>query len=62
MFAIKAEVNDPQAAAFTFSDQKTTYGGKHIIGGDLIFVFASKNEGGADLVAHGVITSVSPRP
>ena len=60
MFAIKAEINDPQAAAFTFSEQKTMYGGKHIGEGDLIFLFAGENEGGSGLVAHGIVTSVEP--
>jgi len=48
MFAIKAEVTDPRAETFTFSEQKTMYGGKYIAKGDLIFVFASENEGGAN--------------
>jgi hypothetical protein len=33
------------------------YGGKHIAKGDTIFVFASENEGGAGLIARGVVTS-----
>ncbi len=33
MFAIKAEVSDPGAEAFAFSEQKTMYGGKHIARG-----------------------------
>jgi hypothetical protein len=41
MFAIKAEVSDPKAKAFTFSAQKTMYGGKRIAKGDTIFIFAS---------------------
>jgi hypothetical protein len=57
IFAIKAEVRDPRAKTFTFSAQKTMYGGKHIVKGDVIFVFASENEGGAGLVASGVVTS-----
>ena len=57
MFAIKAEVGDPKAKAFAFSEQKTMYGGKHVARGDLIFVFASENEGGAGLVARGIVTS-----
>jgi hypothetical protein len=56
-FAIKAEVGDPRARTFAFSGQKTMYGGKHIAKGDTIFVFASENEGGAGLVASGVVTS-----
>ena len=57
MFAIKAEVSDPQAKTFTFSAQKTMYGGKKITNGDTIFVFASENEGGEGLIASGVVTS-----
>jgi len=57
MFAIKAEVSDPRAETFTFSAQKTMYGGKQIAAGDTIFVFASGNEGGTGLIASGVVTS-----
>src|SRR6476659_3921561 len=57
MFAIKAEVTDPSAETFWFIAQKTMYGGKHIAGGDTIFVFASENEGGPGLIASGVVTS-----
>ena len=32
------------------------YGGKHIAKGDVIFVFASENEGGPGLIAIGVVT------
>src|SRR2546430_12233941 len=56
-FAIKAEVSDPWAESFTFSAQKTMYGGKHIVKGDTIFVFASENAGGPGLIASGVVTS-----
>lgn len=58
MFAIKAEVTDPMPRTFAFRAQKTMYGGKHVAAGDTIFVFASENEGGAGLVAKGVVTSV----
>jgi hypothetical protein len=57
IFAIKAEVRDPRAKTFTFA-AKTMYGGKHIAKGDIIFVFASENEGGPGLVASGIVTSV----
>ena len=60
MFAIKAEVSDPGAETFTFSEQKTMYGGKHIARDDAIFVFASENEGGPGLVACGIVTSAEP--
>ncbi|MDW6020337.1 hypothetical protein SAZ10_01025 [Mesorhizobium sp. BAC0120] len=56
-FAIKAEICDPRAPAFTFAAQKTMYGGKHIAEGDVIFLFASENEGGQGLVARGIVTS-----
>jgi hypothetical protein len=56
-FAIKAEVTDLSAKSFVFSAQKTMYGGKHIGRGDIIFVFASENEGGQGLVASGVVTA-----
>jgi hypothetical protein len=56
-FAIKAEVSDPLAETFAFSAQKTMYGGKHIVKGDTIFLFASENEGGPGLIASGVVTS-----
>jgi hypothetical protein len=57
-FAIKAEVRYPRAEIFTFTAQKTMYGGKDIAEGNTVFVFASENEGGQGLIAHGVVTSV----
>jgi hypothetical protein len=62
MFAIKAEVSDPRAEAFAFRAQKTMYGGKRIASGDVIFVFASENEGGPGLVASGTVTSAEATP
>jgi len=56
-FAIKAEVRDLRARMFAFTAQKTMYGGKHIAKGDMVFVFASENEGGQGLMARGVVTS-----
>jgi hypothetical protein len=56
-FVIKAEISDPWARTFTFTAQKTMYGGKHIAEGDTVFLFASENEGGQGLVARGVVTS-----
>ncbi len=56
-FAIKAEVSDPRAKIFTFTTQKTMYGGKHIAEGDTIFIFASENEGGRGLIARGAVVS-----
>ena len=55
-YAIKAEVVDPRARTFTFTAQKTMYGGKLIAEGDTVFVFASENEGGQGLIARGVVT------
>lgn len=62
MFAIKAEVSDPRARMFTFRAQKTMYGGKRIAKGDTVFIFASENEGGAGLIARGVVTSADAVP
>jgi len=61
-FAIKVAIDDPAANEFAFKRQKTMYCGKRIGEGDAIFVFASENEGGAGLIAHGVVTSVRPTP
>jgi len=61
-FAIKAEVRNPRAARFTFSAQRTMYGGKRVANGDTIFVFASENEGGPGLIARGVVTSAKATP
>jgi hypothetical protein len=62
VFAIKAEVSHPKAESFAFSEQKTMYGGKHIARGDLVFVFASENEGGRGLIASGIVTSAEASP
>jgi hypothetical protein len=62
VFAIKTEVGDPSAANLVFEAQKTMYGGKRIARGDTIFVFASENEGGAGLVARGLVTSARAAP
>jgi hypothetical protein len=56
-YVIKAEVSDLQARVFDFGAKKTMYGGKKIAKGDVVFVFASENEGGRGLIARGVITS-----
>jgi hypothetical protein len=61
-FAIKAEISDLRAKTFAFHAQKTMYGGKRIAKGDVIFVFASENEGGPSLVASGVVTSAKAIP
>jgi len=62
MFAIKVEVSDLTAQAFAFSEQKTMYGGKYIAKGNVIFVFASENEGGPGLIARGIVTSAKAIP
>ena len=59
-FAIKTEVSDPRAKVFTFSAQKTMYGGKYIAADDVVFVFASENEGGLGLIARAIVTSAVP--
>ena len=64
-FAIKAAISDPKARIFSFRAQKTMYGGKRIAQGDVIFLFASENEGGEGLIARGVVTAaraVAPDP
>ncbi len=60
IYLIKAEVRNPKAKTLQFRAQKTMYGGKRIAAGDTIFVFASENEGGAGLIAKGVVTSAGP--
>ncbi|TPI56024.1 hypothetical protein FJ417_23115 [Mesorhizobium sp. B3-1-7] len=61
-YAIKTEIEDPAAETFVFAAQKTMYGGKRIAEGDVIFLFASENEGGQGLVARGVVTSSEATP
>ena len=61
-FAIKADVRDLRARRFTFTAQKTMYGGKGIAEGDAIYVFASENEGGPGLIASGVVTAARALP
>lgn len=62
MFAVKAEISDPRAETFAFSAQKTMYGGKNIAKGDIVFIFASEHEGGAGLIATGIVTSAAAIP
>ena len=61
-YAIKAEIRDPRAETFVLAAQKTMYGGKRIAKGDVVFLFASENEGGQGLVARGVVTSPEAVP
>ena len=62
MFVIKAEIVDASATTFAFDAQKTMYGGRQIVEGDQIFLFASENEGGSGLIASGVVTSAEATP
>jgi hypothetical protein len=57
IFAIRAEISDPDAQAFTFTEQRTMYGGKLITEGDKIFLFANEKEGGNGLIAKGIVIS-----
>jgi hypothetical protein len=52
-YAIKVAIPDWRARTFEFRSQKTMYGGKAVAPGDVIFLFASENEGGPGLVAKG---------
>lgn len=63
-FAIKAAIPDIAAETFEFPAQKTMYGGKAIVAGDLIFLFASETNGGRGLFAKGRVISAEavPRP
>lgn len=56
-YAVKAGISDPGAEAFAFAACKTMYGGRHIVAGDVIFVFASETQGGRGLIARGFVTS-----
>jgi len=62
VFAIKAAIVDPRARTFTFTAQKTMYGGKLIAEGDTIFIFSSENEGGQGLIARGIVTYAKSEP
>lgn len=62
MYAIKAHIADPEGLTFDLPAQKTMYGGKHIAVGDVVYLFASENEGGAGLVARCVVTAAEPTP
>jgi hypothetical protein len=59
-FVIKTGVTDTKAKTFVFTAQKTMYGGKLIAVGDMIFVFASENDGGSGLIARGIVLSAEP--
>jgi hypothetical protein len=61
-YVIKTEIAELRQNAFTFTEQKTMYGGRNIAKGDMIFLFASENEGGKGLVARGIVTSAEATP
>jgi hypothetical protein len=61
-FAVKAAIDDPRADVFSFVAQKTMYGGKHVAPGDVVYLFASENEGGTGLVARGVVIASEATP
>ena len=61
-YAIKAEVGNSTARTFVFPAQKTMYRGRWIARGDMIYVFASENEGGPGLVARGIVASARAIP
>ena len=61
-YVIKTEIAEPQQSAFSFTAQKTMYGGRNIAKGDALFLFASENEGGKGLVARGIVTSSEETP
>ena len=62
MYDIKTEITNPRANTFSFREQKTMYGGKHVAAGDVIFVFASENKGDSGLIAMSVATSAVSTP
>jgi hypothetical protein len=61
-YAIKAEIAATKAKTFVFREQKTMYGGKRIAKGDVVFIFASENEGGPGLIARGIVAAVEATP
>ncbi|MEO8064420.1 MAG: hypothetical protein ABI821_16915 [Pseudomonadota bacterium] len=54
-YAIKSEIADLRVRTFTFTAQKTMYGGRQIAAGDTVYIFASENEGGPGLIARGIV-------
>ena len=58
-YVVKAEIADPRAKTFAFAKARTMYGGRRIAAGDAVFVFASETQGGAGLVARGIVTAVT---
>ncbi len=56
-FAVKAAIAEIGAQTFSFSAQKTMYGGKAIAVGDTVYLFASETHGGCGLIGKGVVTA-----
>ena len=56
MYLIRTEIHDKHAETGTFQRQKTMYGSKQISKGDTLFIFASENEGGVELIAKGTFS------
>ncbi len=61
-YVIKAAIADPAAENFTFTAQKTMYGGKHIAPGDTAYLLASETQGGTGLIARATVTAAVPVP
>lgn len=61
-YAIKVEIIKAKSKTFVFDSQKTMYGGRYVVQGDEIYIFASENEGGKGLFAKGTVTESLPVP
>ena len=62
VYVIKAKMSDRAAKSLVFRSQKTMYGGRRIAAGDKVFLFASEHEGGAGLIARGIVTAAAAVP
>jgi len=62
VYVIKAKMSDRAAKSLVFRSQKTMYGGRRIAAGDKVFLFASEHEGGAGLIAKGIVTAAAAVP
>lgn len=61
-FAIKAPIGMLLASRLHFPAQKIMYWGRSIAAGDRLFLFASETQGGAGLVARGLVLASGPVP
>jgi hypothetical protein len=61
-YLAKAEIREPRSREFSLAAQKTMYGGKRIAKGDVVYLFASENEGGQGLIARGIVTTARAIP